>query len=248
MTCQKFDFVCKGAELPGKVVGGVADSAVGVLADAVGEGVAKALASLGTVWVKIGTPNVTTADGVTASPTVAFVQSQLWWYMAAAAILGVIIGGARMAWEQRAEPGRELLKGLLLLVVVSGCGLAMIGMTVEVTDEFARGVVGASLEGGSFGKNVTAMLGFTTVATGGTLGPLLVIVLGLIAILVSITQIMLMVVRAGMLSCSPARCLSRRPSRAQRPVAPGFGGSSRGSGRSCSISPPRRSSTPPPSG
>ena len=104
----------QGRGASGEVVGGVADSAVGVLADAVGEGVAKALASLGTVWVKIGTPNVTTADGVTASPTVAFVQSQLWWYMAAAAILGVIIGGARMAWEQRAEPGRELLKGLLL--------------------------------------------------------------------------------------------------------------------------------------
>ena len=237
--------LCYGQDAVGDVVGGVADSAVGVLADAVGEGVAKALASLGTVWVKIGTPNVTTGDGVTASPTVAFVQSQLWWYMAAAAILGVIIGGARMAWEQRAEPGRELLKGLLLLVVVSGCGLAMIGMTVEVTDEFARGVVGASLEGGSFGKNVTAMLGFTTVATGGTLGPLLVIVLGLIAILVSITQIMLMVVRAGVLVLLAGACPSRRLFTSTAAGRAWFRRFRRGWSRSSSTSPRWRSSTPP---
>jgi type IV secretion system protein TrbL len=128
--CGKFDLVCKGSELPGKIAGGVADSAVGALADAVGEGVGKALASLGTVWVKVGTPDLTSADGTSASPAVAFVQSQLWWYMAAAAILAVILGGARMAWEQRAEPGRELLKGLMTLVVVSGCGLAVISLAV----------------------------------------------------------------------------------------------------------------------
>ena len=199
MACAKFDLICKGRELPGKVVGGVADSAVNALADAVGEGVSKAVASLGTVWVKIGTPNVTTADGTTASPAVGFIQSQLWWYMAAAAIFAVIIGGARMAWEQRAEPGRELLKGLMTLVVVSGCGLAVISLAVSAADEFSRGVVDASLSNGGFGKNVAAMLGFSSAASGGVLGPLLVIVLGLIAIVVSVVQIMLMVVRAGML-------------------------------------------------
>src|SRR3954463_7083822 len=191
--------VCHLENSVGDVVGGAADSAVGALADAVGEGGAKAVASLGTVWVKGGTPNVTSADGTSASPAVAFVQSQLWWYMAAAAILGVILGGARMAWEQRAEPGRELLKGLLTLVVVSGCGLAVISLAVSAADEFARGVIDASVEDNTFGKNVALMLGFGTAASGATLGPLLVIVLGLLAILVSIAQIMLMVVRAAML-------------------------------------------------
>src|SRR4051794_27959158 len=133
--CGKFDLICKGSELPGQIAGGVADNAVGALADAVGEGVAKAVASLGTVWVKIGTPNVTSADGTSASPAVAFIQSQLWWYMAAAAILGVMLGGARMAWEQRAEPGREVLRALFTLVVVSGCGLAVISLAVSASDE-----------------------------------------------------------------------------------------------------------------
>ena len=182
------------------VVGGVAGSAVGALADAVAEGVGKVIASLGTVWVKIGTPQVATQPGGTEpSPAVAFMQSQLWWFMAAAAIMAVIIGGARMAWEQRAQPGRELLKGLLTLVVVSGCGLAVISLAMAGTDEFSRNVVDASLQDGSFAKNLGRMLGFASAASGGALGPLLVIVLGLIAILVSVVQIMLMVARAGML-------------------------------------------------
>src|SRR4051812_49527634 len=119
--------------------------------------------------------------------------------MAAAAILAVIVGGARMAWEQRAEPGRELLAGLFRLAVVSGCGLAVIRLAASAADDFARGVLDASLDENTFARNVAGMLGFSSAVSGGALGPLLVIVLGLIAILTSIAQIMLMVVRAGML-------------------------------------------------
>src|SRR4051812_21307240 len=119
--------------------------------------------------------------------------------MAAAAILAVIVGGARMAWEQRAEPGRELLAGLFRLAVVSSCGLAVISLAASAADEFARGVLDASLDENTFARNVAGMLGFSSAVSGGALGPLLVIVLGLIAVLASIAQIMLMVVRAGML-------------------------------------------------
>ncbi|MBS0592020.1 MAG: hypothetical protein JSR84_00975 [Proteobacteria bacterium] len=187
----------------GDVVGGaasaVAETAVGALASAVADGVSKILVTLGTVWVKIGTPNVTTSDGTTASTPVAFIQSELWWFMAAAAVFAVILGGARMAWEQRADPGRDLLKGLFTLVVVTGCGLAVVSLAIAASDEFAAHIVDASTQGGDFGQNLTAMLGIASASSGGTLGPMLVIVLGLIAIFVSIVQIALMVVRAGML-------------------------------------------------
>ncbi len=55
-----------------------ADRAVGALADAVADGVGKVVAALGTVWVKIGTPQVATQPGSSEpSPAVAFMQSQL---------------------------------------------------------------------------------------------------------------------------------------------------------------------------
>lgn len=186
--CELLDLECKAKEWAASTIG----DAITKMADAVLEAVGKAVASLGTMWVNIGTPTLTGGGGsagvspgdhaadvggintvlawatwiafgicvlslivagvrmglghrhegqrhvdrigvvlvatiivsaavglVTAiapavsssgSPTVAFVQNSLWWYMVAVAVLGVIFGAGRMAWEQRAEPGKDLVK------------------------------------------------------------------------------------------------------------------------------------------
>jgi type IV secretion system protein TrbL len=197
MACAKFDLLCKGKDLAGDVVGGVAGSAIDALADAVSEAVGRAVASVGTLWVKVGTPNLTTTNGgSTPSATVGFLQGSLWWYMAAAAVLSVIIAGAKMAWEGRAEPGRELLKSLMTLVVVAGAGLTVISLAVAAADSFARWIIDSSLDGGDFGRNIIRLLGVTAV---GGLGSIIVIILGLAAFVASLIQIALMVVRGGML-------------------------------------------------
>src|ERR1700712_4412597 len=122
-----FDPLCQGQHLLGDAVSSVAGNAIDALADAVTEAVAKAVASVGTLWVKVGTPDLTSTHGGSApSDAVGFLQDSLWWYMAAAAVLSVIIAGGKMAWEGRAQPGRELLKSLMTLVVVAGGGLATI--------------------------------------------------------------------------------------------------------------------------
>ena len=178
-------------------VGSVAGSAIEALAEAVEEAVAKAVTSLGTIWVKVGTPNLTTSNGgSTPSEAVGFIQGSLWWYMAAAAVLAVIVGGTRMAWEHKAEPGRELVKALLTLVVVAGAGLTAIALAVTAADAFSEWIINRSTEGTDFGQNMTLLLGVGAV-TG--IGALLVILMGLLAIFASIIQIGLMVVRGGML-------------------------------------------------
>lgn len=140
-----------------------------------------------------------------ASGAVLFLQSGLWWYMGAAAVVSVIIGGARMAWEQRAEPGRDTVKGLLTLVVVAGAGTTIVSLLVAAADSFSVWIINGSLDcdvttPGStcFETNMSGMLALTSTAASG-LGPLLVIILGLIAILTSAFQIVLMVARGGML-------------------------------------------------
>src|SRR5699024_3853877 len=117
--------------------------------------------------------------------TVLFLQDALWWYMGAAAVLSVMIGRAKMAWEQRAEPGCEVLKSLLTLIVVAGAGVAVIGLLVHAADGFSTWIIGKSLDctgisGNStcFGHNMTGLLVITS-ATGGSLGVLLIIVMGL---------------------------------------------------------------------
>lgn len=282
--CNWIDLGCKGKEFLASSIG----DALTKTADAVLEAAGKALASLGTVWVNIGTPTLTggggssgvtpgaTADGgggintvlgwatyiafgicvvsliwlgvrmatgrrheardqvsrfglvlvatilisaavavVTAivpavrsngSPAVAYIQDSLWFYMIAVAVLSVIVGAARMAWEQRAEPGRDLVKSLMTLVVVSGAGLTAVSLLTAAGDSFAiwllDGALGCNVtdtSGTCFGGNMAALLVLTNNPVTGGLGAILVIVLGLFAVLGSMVQILLMIVRAGML-------------------------------------------------
>lgn len=286
---------CEGASqyLPHCLASDWVESTVGDaidnMAQAVLEAVGRAVASLGTVWVNVGTPNLTSTggsssvaagsaagnasnittvlgyvtwislaiavialfilggliatrmrsgEGVAAvgriglvlaavvmvaaasslvggllpdrpqrvAGTVAFLQSSLWWYMGAAAVLSVIIGGLRMAWEQRAEPGRDLLRSLMTLVVVAGAGVGIINLLVAAADSFAVWILDNSLAcdftagGACFGENIVRLLKMPAdVGAGAGLGPLLLIILGLLAIMASVVQILLMVARAGML-------------------------------------------------
>ena len=117
----------------------------------------------------------------------------------------VIIGGARMAWEQRAEPGRETVKSLLTLVVVAGAGVTIVSLLVAAADSFSVWILNGSLscdvssDSACFGENILGLLALTTNPATGALGALLIIILGLIAVLAAIFQIVLMVARGGML-------------------------------------------------
>ena len=282
--CSFGDLACYGQSLASSAIGNAIDN----MAKAVQEAFGKAVASLGTIWVNIGTPNLTGGDapsiaagtsapnseGITtvlgyvtwvslaicgiamiilgmivasrlrsgqgiaavgragiilgavilisgasslvstilaagpsgAGGAVAFLQAGLWWYMGALAVLSVIIGGARMAWEQRAEPGRDTLKSLLTLIVVAGAGVTVVGLLVAASDSFSVWIINKSLDcdvaaPGStcFGTNVLNLLALTTNPAAGGLGSLLIIILGLIAILATAFQIVLMVARGGML-------------------------------------------------
>ncbi|MEY9211646.1 hypothetical protein ABH917_001092 [Thermobifida halotolerans] len=101
-----------------------------------------------------------------ASRPVTFLQSYLWWYMGAAAVMSVIVGAVRMVWEQRADPGRELLKSLMTLVVVAGAGVAGIGAAVAAADGFAQWIILESTDV-EFGTAITEMLLVDITNTGG---------------------------------------------------------------------------------
>ncbi len=140
-----------------------------------------------------------------AGGTVLFLQSSLWWYMGAAAVVSVIIGGVRMAWEQRAEPGKETVKSLLTLIVVAGGGVTIVGLLVSAFDSFSVWILNGALscdvgtDTACFGNNIATLLALTTNPATGGLGALLIIILGLIAILATAFQIVLMIARGGML-------------------------------------------------
>lgn len=140
-----------------------------------------------------------------AGGAVLFLQSGLWWPMGAAAVLSVIFAGIRMIWTQRADAGKDLVQSVLTLIVVAGASTTIIALLVTAADKFSIWILDKSLDcevlkhGTCFAGNITAMLALTTNPATPGLGPLLIIILGLIAILCSLIQVVLMVARGGML-------------------------------------------------
>jgi type IV secretion system protein TrbL len=130
-----------------------------------------------------------------ATNAVGYIQDSLWWYVAGFAILSVIIAGIRMAWSQRMQPGKELLQSLLTLLVVSSAGLTGIGLAVTAADGFSVWLLDGATDL-KFGENITAML---ALASTSALGLIAVLIMGTLAVLFSYIQIILMVIRGGML-------------------------------------------------
>lgn len=134
--------------------------------------------------------------------TVAFLENSLWYYTAAAVVMSVIIGGLRMAWEQRADPGKELVRSLLTFIVISGAGVTVISMLLKAGDAYAVWVLDQSLDCSvdantkCFGENMMVLLGLS--GTSG-IGVIAVIILGLCAFIGSLVQLGMMIARSGML-------------------------------------------------
>jgi type IV secretion system protein TrbL len=188
---QPLNAACTGS----KTIGAVGSAVLGDFAAAISDAVGSVLSTLGSFWTATPTPAVSDAAG-NATDTVGFLQGSLREYTLGLAVLSVIIGGTKMAWEQRAEPGKDMLRSLLTLSVVSGAGLLAVSLLVQSGDAFATWIIDQSVAGGGFGRNMTSLLGAPVL---GPLSVVLVILLGLAAILASIVQVAMMIARGGVL-------------------------------------------------
>ncbi len=192
------------------LVGGVAGDAISAVADAITTAVGQIVATVATLWINVPSLPLTSDSCFTAgqtsaqqsascapSDTVAFLQSHLLFYTGALAVGALLVGGAKLALEQRGDGLREIARLLFVLVLVSTCGVAFISGATLAADAYSTWIIGQAT-GGDFGANMTALLGLSDLATGGV-ADFLIIILGLVALLASLIQIVLMVVRAGML-------------------------------------------------
>jgi len=190
--CGLADLVCQAKEGAANAISQGADSALQVLATSVNEALGSALASLGTAWTQLATPNLTGSGA--GAETVTFLRDSVGWYVAALAVLAVIVGGARLAWEQRGAPLLELIRALGTLAIVSGASITGIGLAVVAADGFSTWVIERSTSGTDFAQNLS-----TLIALNAQGNAVLVIVLGVAAVFASFAQIMLVIARAGML-------------------------------------------------
>lgn len=140
-----------------------------------------------------------------SSTTVGFLQGSTWYIVLTLAVASVIIAGIRLAWTQRSEPIRELLRSVLTLIMVSTMGLTVIQLAVAAGDAFSIWVLDNATDcsvaadtgtSSCFGTNVAGMIALTSTSPIGTIG---ILILALIAILMTFVQVALMVVRSAML-------------------------------------------------
>ncbi len=179
----------------GNVVAGATNDAITNLAKSIMEGMSQMVTTLSTFWVSMPTANLATGDGVTPSPVVGFVNSELGYWTLALAVLSVILGGTRMIWEQRGAPLKDLLRSLLTLTLVSGLGLAVISILVIAADAFSASIIDRATDGRGFASAMNILI--LTNQTG--VGVFILIILGLVGLIASLVQIVLMIVRGGML-------------------------------------------------
>jgi hypothetical protein len=198
----------------GKVLNGVVDAATSglkVIANGIMEAVGNVFVLISTAWLHIDVPNIW--DGATASDTVLAVQSQVQYLTGGLAVLGLIIGGCRLAWYQRTEPARDVVQGLFVLVLVTGAGTAMLGLMTSGSDELAQSIISHATHGVDFGRAIMLMLTGGGVAAAGITaalgGPILAVLVGGFAILLGVGQIItlgfrvvVLVLMAGLLPLS----------------------------------------------
>ena len=164
------------------------------LAKAILDGLSQMVSTLSTFWVGTPTVNLTGGEGG-PSPVVAAVNNELMVWTLSLAVLAVIIGGTRMIWEQRGAPLKDLLRSLITLTLATGLGVGLISILVIAADAFSVAILNRSTDGKGFSDSMTALM-----AVGDTdTAVFILIILGLIGLLASLFQIVLMVVRSGML-------------------------------------------------
>lgn len=192
-ACDWWNFGCQA----GDFVNDRANDAIKEMADAIADAVGNVVKTLGTFWVNVGTPALTSAPGgSTASDPVLFLQNSLYFWTASLAVLSVLVGAAKMVIERRGAPLRDLVRSLATLIVVSGAGVAAVGLLTVAADQFSGWIIKNSTDGTSFNENISAMLALSATSP---IGAIMIILLGLIAILASVMQIVLMIIRGGLL-------------------------------------------------
>jgi hypothetical protein len=170
--------------------------------DAIAQAVGLIMSTIGTFWIYVKTPTIgNTTTGAPASGTVSWIWSHTSFISLSIAAIGLIVGCMQMAWTQRGESARELLKALITLAVACAFVIAVSQVLIDWGDTFSNCIVTTALaknpaatpdmssihapmgwhchdfgqvdpgDSEDFGKAMLALLGFTTAAGAAVGGP-----------------------------------------------------------------------------
>jgi hypothetical protein len=191
------------------VVSSVAGDAVQQLAKDVLSAVTWIVGQMATFWTRIPSPQVGDTTTGLATGSAAWVQQHLAYVTGAAAILSILVGAGKIAFDhqQQRHHAEKLLQWMFIYVLATSAMAGFAELLIISMDALGQGIINDAIGNQSFATEVSKMLGVATDATAnptnGLAGLLAIafaaIVLGIVAFLEGIAQIILMLVRDGML-------------------------------------------------
>jgi type IV secretion system protein TrbL len=181
--CAGLDFVCQGGEK-------IADFAQGQIYDfvkSIAEGSISVLKALTTFWMDLPSPTV-------SSTAVTTIQENLSWYTFAFALIGIFIALGRMVFTQQFSTGMTAVKMIINLIIVTAVYATAFTALITASDAFAPWIVekatGQDLD-------LAGMLNVDLIMTAG-IGPGLL--MGILAFLGSLANVIFMLLRAVMIA------------------------------------------------
>lgn len=171
--------------------GAASSSVFDAAATALMDGFAKAAQMVVTFWTGVDVPGLTTGSG-----PIAEIRANTAWLTAFVAVLSVLVCAGRLALTRSSRPAGEAFKGLLMLVVVSGAGVAAVNALTAFGDRYSRWVLDRSTDG-QLGARMARL---ADVGEVSSLGFGLVLIVGLLGIFSALAQLGLMLMRVGVVT------------------------------------------------
>jgi hypothetical protein len=170
----------------GAAAGTAASGALNGIAAAIESGITWMVTQTATWWVQVPSPDLA------GEPAVGQLQQWMLPLAVAVAVLGLIIAGGKMALTRRANPLIDVGSGLAVIAATSAVGVLLPSLLLKAGDAWSSWVLQAST-GGQFTTRLASVL------TLGGSTPAVVVVLGIVAIIISAIQAVLMLFRQGAL-------------------------------------------------
>lgn len=149
--------------------------------------------SLGSFWVN--TPSIPLVGDDNA---VKFIRDTTLWYVGVLMVISVLIAAGQMMWTRKGQPLTELLSSLLKFAIINAASVSGVTMLLDSGDKFSAWIIKQATDEG-FEKALTNLLGNDVFKSHITPGiAIFAIVMGIIAIIVSVIQIGLLIVRSAM--------------------------------------------------
>jgi hypothetical protein len=187
MACPTLiDPACVIHSVISQAAGTVTGGAMTGIAGAIQSGVAWLVSNTVDWWVKVPSPDLS------AEPAVGALQRWLLPITVAVAVLAMLIAAGKIVLTRKANPLADVGSGLAVIAATSAVGVLLPSLLLKAGDAWSTWVLAAS-SGGQFGPRLTTLLELSGAASG------VVIVLGIVAMILTAIQAVLMLFRQAAL-------------------------------------------------